>query len=281
MTMELLKEEAVTRMEEYRHFAAIHLDSGKYTVKTVSSPRELRGALALRSEVFREEFGVTGSTREIWDIDELDFVADHLILVEKSTGKIVGTYRLICSERSERFYSQSEFEMSRLMATPGVKLELSRACTHPEFRGGMAMVLLWRGIAQYMAAVNASVLFGCSSFRTEDPKHAAELRRYFIRTGKASPELGVTPLPEYRMEGLDQSDESALADEPSLPIPPLVQLYLKAGARLSPEPAHDRAFHCLDFLTVLPVDAIDEKFVRKYTGAAAVAASGSAAGGSG
>jgi putative hemolysin len=271
MTMTTLKEEAVdavSRMEQYRHFASIRIDSGKYTVKTVSTPQELRGALALRSEVFREEFGVDGSSQAIWDIDELDFVADHLILMEKASQKVVGTYRLICSERSDRFYSQSEFDMDRLVATPGVKLELSRACTHPDFRGGMAMVLLWKGIGAYMAAVNASVLFGCSSFRTEDPKHAAELQRYFIRKGQASLELGVTPLPSYKMEGIEDGADLPFSDELSIPIPPLVQLYLKAGAKLAPEPAHDRAFHCLDFLTVLPVDAIDERFARKYTAVA-------------
>lgn len=267
MMTESLGEKMVVRMEQYRHHAAVRLDSGRFAVKTVSSPAELRGALALRSEVFREEFGVEGSSAAIWDIDELDFVADHLILVEKASEKVVGTYRLICSERSDRFYSQGEFEMGKLISAPGVKLELSRACTHPEFRGGMAMVLLWRGIAQYMAAVNASVLFGCSSFQTEDPRHAAELRNHFIRTGQASCDLGISPLPGFRMEGLGRHGASEVGEELSVGIPPLVQLYLKAGAKLAPEPAHDREFHCLDFLTVLPVDGLDRKFARKYAGA--------------
>ena len=43
-------------------------------------------------------------------------------------------------------------------------LDLGRSCVHPEYRSGLILKLLWRGIAKYINIYKVKVLIGCASF---------------------------------------------------------------------------------------------------------------------
>ena len=45
-------------------------------------------------------------------------------------------------------------------------------------------------------------------------------------------------------------------------IPPLLKSYLKAGSKVCGEPALDRKFRCVDFLTILDVKLLSNSFQR-------------------
>lgn len=59
------------------------------------------------------------------------FVCDHLIIIEKETAdepkRSFGTYRMLCSQFTDRFYSETEFKIDAFLQVPGIKLELGRA----------------------------------------------------------------------------------------------------------------------------------------------------------
>ncbi|MFC6066298.1 GNAT family N-acetyltransferase [Streptomyces ochraceiscleroticus] len=50
------------------------------------------------------------------DTDIFDGLADHLIVTETVIGEVVGTYRLLPPGRTERSYSDGEFDLSALAA---------------------------------------------------------------------------------------------------------------------------------------------------------------------
>ena len=250
----------------------IHLvsDKGPFLLKTITSSEELIEALRLRYQVFHRE--MLGKTRENGvDVDEFDFICDHLAIIEKKTGRMVGTYRLNCSLFSNRFYSSSEFNLRRILEAPGIKLELGRACIHKDFRKGLVIALLWRGIAEYMAATNSDVLFGCASIKTESARQAALLYNHFQREGRIQTDLLCPPTKAFSMNNLDlwidkmnrpfSAEEIVEVDEM---IPPLCRAYLKAGAFLGGEPAYDADFKCIDFLTILPRANLNKVLWKKY-----------------
>jgi putative hemolysin len=121
------------------------------------------------------------------------------LIIDKKSGEIVGTYRLICSLFSKRFYSQAEFTLEQVLALPGVKLELGRACIKKEFRNGAVLTLLWRGIIEYMKLTNAKYLFGCASVQTVLPHEAAATYEYLLANQLLRHDLDVSPTKKYHV----------------------------------------------------------------------------------
>ena len=243
----------------------IKVDRGPYQIRTVESAKEFAAVLRLRYEIFEREF--RGNRFPFgWDTDEYDLLGDHLIILERSTGRIVGNYRMISSSYSNRFYSDSEFEMESFLKLPGVKLELGRACIHQDFRNGAVMSLLWRGILAYVKEVGAQYLFGCTSVKTECPEDVSWLMAYFREKNQIIDDECIRPIPEYRMDGLDEEGARChLNDTERLSlVPPLLASYFRAGANLAVPPAYDRYFKCVDFLTVLNTDRMAASYERRF-----------------
>jgi putative hemolysin len=258
------------RVHKFQPKVEIYNDKGPYILKTISDSEELIEALRLRYQVFHREMIGKAKPRGI-DVDEFDFVCDHLAIQDKKSGRIIGTYRLNCSLFSNTFYSHQEFNLRRIFDNPGVKLELGRACIEKEFRNGIVIALLWRGIAEYMAKTNSSVLFGCASIKTESPRQAALLYRHFELQDRFQESYLCPPTDKFSMPTLDlwiqlmQRDLTvAEKTEVEALIPPLCRAYLKAGATLGGEPAYDAEFKCIDFLTILERENLNKALWRKY-----------------
>ena len=237
------------------------IDAGNFSIKTVETPGELEEALELRHEVFYREYQ---NSELPWglDVDDYDLMCDHLVIRDLQEKKLVGTYRLISSSFSEQFYSQSEFDLGTFLQSPGVKLELGRACVDKSYRSGMVMTLLWRGLAQYIRLVKADYLFGCSSVKTVDPSSVAKISKYLENQGYLSQEFGIAPLPEFRMP---KDQELEAEGEVKDWIPSLLNAYLKAGAQVHGAPALDRAFGCVDYFTILKTAQLNQVFERRYS----------------
>jgi putative hemolysin len=259
------------KIHKFKPKVEILNDKGPFILKTVSTPEELTEALRLRYQVFHREMIGKAKPRGL-DVDEFDFDCDHLIIIDKKSNRIVGTYRLNCSLFSQNFYSSQEFNLRRILEQPGTKLELGRACIDKEFRRGIVISMLWRGIAQYMMATQSNLLFGCASIKTESPRQAALLYHYFSREERFEESFLAPPSMKFTMPNLDlwitnlnrpfSPDE--LSEVEGL-IPSLCKSYLNAGAYLGGEPAYDPDFKCIDFLTILPRENLNKALWKKYS----------------
>jgi putative hemolysin len=251
----------------YRRKVDIYFERKNFIVKTINSSREYFQVQKLRYRVFHLEY-IGRKTPFGLDRDRFDRAGDLLAIIDKNTNKIVGTYRLISSLHSEDFYSATEFSIDQLIALPGVKLELSRACIHKAYRHGVVISLLWKGIGQYMSSIGADYLFGCSSFQTTDFEKMTRVYQGLSKRGMIVDSYGVSPIGDFMVdrrfvpqEGIEGS-VSGLDDEV---LPPLLKTYLKVGAKVCGEPALDRKFRCFDLFTVLKASDLAEDYNRKFT----------------
>jgi len=252
------------RLRGFQPNLSIYFETDDFIVKTARTPSELLEVLELRHEVFVQEwqgkslpFGV--------DVDKYDFEADHLIIYSKKQEQAVGTYRLLCSRFTNRFYSQSEFEMDQFLRWGFTKLEMGRACVHPDFRDGNTIDLLWKGLSRYIELADVRFLFGCSSVRIEDQRYAEALMKSFFEKGQWSDDFQIRPTKKYRYSKF--SMESGFALEPSESrklVPPLLRSYLAAGAKVYGQPAYDRAFGCIDILTILDMKHLNSRFQQRF-----------------
>jgi putative hemolysin len=249
----------------------IDIDVGRYSIRTVDSSEELLRVLRLRYEVFHGEFMNKPATDGV-DYDEFDPLADHLIITDRKTDQIVGTYRVISSKFSPKFYSSHEFEIDGLLELPGEKLELGRACVKAAYRSGIVIHLLWRGLAEYASRLNVEYLFGCASIKSSAPADIVAVSRFLEQEGYMSSEnLGIRPTLAYEIPKMDEHmrncptelspDQCARVKEL---VPPLLETYFKAGAKVCGLPAYDPEFECIDFFTVLKFSSLQEMFRKRY-----------------
>lgn len=245
--------------EKFRQKVNIQFERGNYLVKTISTEEELEEVLGLRYEIFHKEFqGKLFPFGVDWE--DLDPVADHLVIVDKEKQKIVGTYRLLSTAFSDTFYSESEFQIQPLLSLPGAKLELSRACIHKDYRNGTVMGLLWRGVSKYLLKVEAEYIFGCASVKTMKARTVLQISSELKERNVVLDDVTVLPTPAYtRRSGIRIS-----LRRDDFKLPALFEAYLKAGARVSLNPAWDYDFNCVDYFTVLKVSDMAHAFQRKY-----------------
>lgn len=243
---------------------------GSFRLKTADSSEELKKAFQLRYEVFHKEFrGVLKTSG--WDIDHYDFHCDHLIIIDERNQIVAGTYRLNSSQFSDHFYSSREFNTERILALSGTKVELGRACIKKDYRQGVVLALLWKGIADYMSKSQAQILFGCASFPVKTAREAALLHRYFFEEKKYAPDYFCPPTLAYKMPDFEAWEAHFKRNlkleerfEAESLIPSLCKAYLKMGAFLGGEPAWDEEFGCLDFLTVLQREDLNRSLWHRY-----------------
>lgn len=252
--------------KNYKPKVSIHFTSGDFTVETASA-EDLYELFKLRHQVFTERF----LGKKAWyglDITEFDMVADHLIVKHKD--KIVGTYRLISSKYGNFFFSKKEFHHGEFAWITESKLELSRACISPEARLGAVIALLWRGIMQYVHQVDAKYLFGCSSLPCVKEfgvaAQAAVALKYLKSRDLVSDTYKISPQLGYRIDHLSEYvkavEKNALNDKHS--FPPLVESYLKMGAKVASDPAYDSKLNCIDLFTILKISDLDPKYLKKF-----------------
>ena len=112
----------------------------KLTLSLASTPEEVREVQHLRYKVFVESMGLSALTNaEEIDCDEFDSYCDHLIVRDSRTLEVVGTYRVMgpnAAREMGRYYSEQEFDLSRLNNLRGSIAEAGRACIHPDYRSG-------------------------------------------------------------------------------------------------------------------------------------------------
>jgi putative hemolysin len=239
------------------------VDTPRFLIKTVDCKQELASALKLRFNVFYKEMMGFDDYIIGFDQDRFDRNADLLVIIDKENNKVIGTYRFIISENIEDFYTASEFDLRRFLRRPGVKMEMSRACIHQDYRKGTVIAMLWRGIAEYAARSGAEFLFGCSSVWSMDPQLITSFISNLETMGCIDENLEVVPQASYydsRFFSVDTGPCSSV-DEVT---PPLIKAYIKAGAKFASIPALDKSFKCYDLFTCLDLRDLTDSYRKKY-----------------
>jgi putative hemolysin len=211
----------------------------------------------LRYLVFNCELGegLDSSTRVGLDRDRYDFICDHLMVRDTSSGKLVGTYRMQSGFRAKGnlgYYSEQFFDFSPFEGIRAEALELGRACVHTEYRNSYVLHMLWKGIVRYATSCGARYLLGCSSVTSQDENKGIALYEQLRVKYLIEPALRTKPRPEFACRSSNKT-----ANAPATPR--LFRAYLEVSARLCGPPAIDREFKTIDFLTLIDLRHIPDR----------------------
>ncbi|MFE2262481.1 GNAT family N-acetyltransferase [Streptomyces griseosporeus] len=234
----------------------------RYTVSLAREEADVRAAQRLRYEVFAGEMGALLTTPQPGhDIDAFDAYCDHLLVREETTGEVVGTYRLLPPERAAvagRLYSEGEFDLSALDAIRPGMVEVGRSCVHPDHRDGTVIGLIWAGIARYMTDRGHEWLAGCCSVPLADGGALATATWERVRADHLAPEeFRVRPL----LPWVPARPATAAA---RTELPALLRGYLRLGAQVCGEPAHDPDFGVADLYVLLSMRRVNPRYLRHF-----------------
>ncbi len=241
---------------------------GRYEVRFARAADELDELLELRYEVFNLELGegLESSHATGRDRDEFDAVCHHLIVVERATESVIGTYRMQTSAMAAAhigFYSDAEYDLS-LLGAPVLDhaVELGRACIALDHRNTQVLFLLWKGLALYVSANHKRYFFGCCSLTSQDPVEGRAVMAHLEKRGHVHP--GITVMPQPGFECYDEG--LALDPRFRVKIPKLFRIYLRHNAKVCGPPAIDRQFKTIDYLVLFDVEAMSERQIRTFFG---------------
>ncbi|MFI9779583.1 GNAT family N-acetyltransferase [Streptomyces sp. NBC_01003] len=233
----------------------------RYTVTLARDEDDVRAAQRLRHDVFAGEMGaLLTTTQPGLDVDAFDAYCDHLLVRDTVTGQVVGTYRLLPPERASvagRLYSEGEFDLTALdEIRPGL-VEVGRSCVHPDHRDGAVIGLIWAGIARYMVDRGHEWLAGCCSIPLADGGVLAAGAWDRVRTKHLAPE-------EYRVRPLLPWNAERVEFPARTELPPLLRGYLRLGAWVCAEPAHDPDFGVADLYVLLSMRRVNPRYLRHF-----------------
>jgi putative hemolysin len=224
------------------------------------SEADVLAAQKLRWRVFADEMGARLPSRTPGvDRDLYDSHCEHLIVREEDTGRVVGTYRILAPDAARRaggYYSDSEFDLTRLAHLRPRMVEVGRSCVDSNYRSGFVISLLWAGLARYMKKNGYDYLMGCASIGMGDGGHNAVGIYNALAEHMAPVEYRVFPRCPLPLALL----EPALQPE----LPPLLKGYMRAGAWVCGEPAWDPDFNTADLLLLLPMARIENRYGRHF-----------------
>ena len=211
----------------------------------------------LRYLVFNCELGegLDSSAHIGLDRDRYDFICDHLMVRNISTGQLVGTYRMQSGFRAKGnlgYYSEQFFDFTPYEEIRAQVLELGRACVHTEYRNSGVLHMLWKGVARYAMSCGARYLLGCSSVTSQDENEGIALYELLREKHLIEPALRTKPRPNFACR-------STNASTPAPATPRLFRAYLDVSARLCGPPAIDREFKTIDFLTLIDLQRIPDR----------------------
>jgi L-ornithine Nalpha-acyltransferase len=244
--------------------------AGPLTLRLAQDMSDVIAAQRLRHQIFfaaRE--GAFVQNGLALDQDHYDAFCDHLLVEDQETGRLVGTYRLLRQDHAAlagSFYSESEFDIAPLLNRHrGLRfLELGRSCVLEAYRDKRSVELLWHGIWTYVRQHRIQALFGCASLPGTDPAQLALPLAFLHHHARADTAWLATARPERYVSMNLMPREHVDPRLAMRGLPPLIKGYLRLGARFGDGAVIDRDFGTTDVLVVLPVEAINARYIGYF-----------------
>lgn len=247
--------------------------SGNLIVRLAASEQEVVAAQHLRYRIFCEEMGGQANEEvqaQKRDFDKYDDVCHHLLVIDDSREgehQVVGTYRLLTRENMEKvgsFYTESEYDVSKIKANGGKLLELGRSCVEQQYRTRPVIQLLWQGIGSFIWEKDIELMFGCASFHGTNIAEHRHALSYLYHYHLAPENIRPRALPGL-YEDMNLMPKEEVVPRAALnALPPLIKGYLRLGGYIGDGAFLDHAYNTCDVSIVVQTDKVQEKYTQRY-----------------
>lgn len=250
-----------------------------FEVRLTRNKEERKQVRQLRYQVFclEEGAGATEEQRALGEeYDAYDRFAEYMAVFHQ--GRVVGTYRIIDRNAAEKmggFYTETEYNLSKIKKYPGNIAEMSRACVDSAYReNALVMRLLWAGLGEMIVRRKIGIVFGVASFVGAKPARSAQAISYLYYNHLSPLRLRATVLPENFADGVnpklsrmnilprefvDEADARAQ-------MTPLIKGYLRLGATFGRGVFIDAPFNSYDVFVMLETRKMNAAYQKHFLG---------------
>jgi putative hemolysin len=247
----------------------------RYSLLLSTDPTMVEAAQRLRYDVFTSTpgFALPTAGGEKRDVDRFDEFCDHLLVRDDDTGELVGCYRMLAPAgaiAAGGLYTATEFDLRAFDPLKPSLVEMGRAVVRDGHRNGGVVLLMWAGILAYLDRYGYDYVTGCVSVPIgsgpADPDAQAPgsqlrgVRDFILSRHAAPPEYRVYP---HRPVLVDGRPIDEIAPPPRPAVPALMRGYLRLGAQVCGEPAHDPDFGVGDFCVLLDKRKADTRYLKR------------------
>ena len=251
----------------------------EYEVRLTRTKEERRQVRALRYAVFVEEEGASAieeqkQLRE--EYDSYDRFAEYLAVFHQ--GRVVGTYRIINRDAADKmggFYTESEFNISKIKNSGANIAEMSRACVDAAYRdNALVMRLLWVGLGEYIVRNKIGIVFGVASWTGTNPAMSAQAISYLYYNHMSPLRLRATVDTTKLADGVNPKltrmnilpEVFVDAAEARRQMTPLVKGYLRINATFGRGVFVDKPFNTYDVFVMLQTKNMDAVYRKHFFG---------------
>lgn len=250
-----------------------------FEVRLTRNKEERKQVRQLRYKVFVEEEGA-GATEEQRalgeEYDAYDRFAEYMAVFHN--GRVVGTYRIIDRNAAEKmggFYTETEFNISKIKKYRGNIAEMSRACVEKSYRdNALVMRMLWAGLGELIVRRKIGVLFGVASFVGTKPARSAQAISYLYYNHLTPLRLRATVVPENFADGVNPKlarmnilpREFVDAADAKAEMTPLIKGYLRLGATFGRGVFVDAPFNSYDVFVMIETRKMDATYQKHFLG---------------
>jgi putative hemolysin len=250
-----------------------------FEVRLTRTKEERRQVRALRYAVFVEEEGASATEEQKnlrEEYDSYDRFAEYLGVFHN--GKIVGTYRIINRDAAEKmggFYTETEFDISKIKKSGANIAEMSRACVAPEYReNALVMRLLWAGLGEYIVRNKIGIVFGVASWTGTNPAASAQAISYLYYNHLSPLRLRATVDTTKLVDGVNPKltrmnilpavfvDSNMARHE----MTPLIKGYLRINATFGRGVFIDKPFNTYDVFVMLRTRDMNAVYKKHFLG---------------
>lgn len=244
----------------------------RYSLLLSTDSGMIEAAQRLRYDVFSSTpgFALPAGGYQRRDVDRFDEFCDHLLVRDDDSGELVGCYRMLAPAgaiAAGGLYTETEFDLRAFDPLRASLVEMGRAVVRDGHRNGAVVLLMWAGILAYLDRYDYDHVTGCVSVpiggESGDEAPGSLLRdvRDVILSRHAAPSrYRVHPHRPVIVDGRALDDIPAPARSS---VPALLRGYLRLGAQVCGEPAHDPAFGVGDFCVLLDKRRADTRYLRR------------------
>lgn len=191
------------------------------------------------------------------DSDYFDKYCQHLMVRNSADGALAAYARVLTDTSAYRaglFYSQSAFEMGRVLNHRARFIEISRVCVRPEHRNPLTIEALLCGVGGLMQQHGSDYLMACVSIPLgEDGASAACALESLRRNHLATEDFRIFPKRPFQDSNLSQCEVI-----PQLPL--AVRTLIQHGAKMCGEAYWDKRFNTADIVLMLTRAQVAEQF---------------------
>ncbi len=250
-----------------------------YEVRLTRNKEERKQVRQLRYRVFVQEEGATATAEQhalCEEYDSHDKFAEYMAVFHQ--GRVVGTYRIIDRNAAEKmggFYTEGEFNISKIKKYRGNIAEMSRACVEPSYReNALVMRMLWAGLGELIVRRKIGIVFGVASFVGTKPARSAQAISYLYYNHLTPLRLRATVLPEKFPDGVNPKlsrmnilpREFVDAADAKAEMTPLVKGYLRLGATFGKGVFVDAPFNSYDVFVMVETRKMDAAYQKHFLG---------------